>query len=61
MKKVNNIFVILCGVMTFAYGMRVSASVFFGSYTFGGMVVLGTIGLSISALAVAMVVCGWEK
>ncbi len=61
MKKVNNIFAVVCGVLTFAYGMRVALSVFFGSYTFGGMVVLGTIGLSISILAVAMVACCWEK
>ena len=61
MKKVNNIFAVVCGMLTFAYGVRVSASVFFGSYTFGGMVVLGLIGLSISALAVALVIFGWEK
>lgn len=61
MKKVNNIFAVVCGAMTFAYGMRVALSVFFGSYTFGGMVVLGLIGVSISALAVAMVACCWEK
>ena len=61
MKKVNNIFAVVCGLLTFAYGVRVSASVFFGSYTFVGMVFLGLIGILISAFAVAMVYCCWEK